>query len=251
MAMKRIAVFFLLLLLLLPIGLTCVGAQETTYVQDLAGLLDASERAELETRLEQVSRQQGVTVAVVTVDTLSGKSATEYADDYFDYQGAALGWGEDGILLLVSMESHDWAISTTGKGIRIMTDSRLETMEEDVIPLLSKGRYAKAFDTFASDCERFSNKAFRFPLARNLLIALGIGLAVAGIVTLCMKSKLKTVRAQAAANPYIRKNSFQLIGSSDRFLYATVSRQARPQQSSGRTHTSSSGRSHGGSSGKF
>ncbi len=249
--MKRIAVFFLLLLLLLPIGLTCVGAQETKYVQDFAGLLSASECAALETNLEKAGRQWGVTVAVVTVDTLDGKSATAYADDYFDYQGAALGWGEDGILLLVAMHSRDWAISTTGKGIEVMTDSRLETMEEDVIPLLSKGRYAKAFDTFASDCERFCNRAFQFPLARNLLIALGVGLVVAGIVVFYMRSKLKTVRAQAAADQYIRQNSLQLTGSSDRFLYATVSKQARPQQSSGGTHTSSSGRSHGGSSGKF
>ncbi len=244
-------VCLLLLLLLLPIGLIGVGAQETTYVQDLAGLLSASERAALETNLEEAGRQWGVTVAVVTVDTLDGKSATAYADDYFDYEGASFGWGEDGILLLVARKSRDWAISTTGKGIEVMTDSRLVTMEEDVIPLLSEGRYAKAFDTFASDCERFCNRTFAFPLARNLLIALGAGLVVAGIVTLCMRSKLKTVRAQAAANQYIRQNSLQLTGSSDRFLYATVSKRARPKQSSGGTHTSSSGRTHGGSSGKF
>ena len=68
-----------------------------------------------------------------------------------------------------------------------------------------------------------------------------------------MKSKLKTVRAQAAAGNYLKKDSLTVTERSDLFLYYTVTRTEREKESSSgsSTHTSSSGTTHGGKSGKF
>ena len=58
--------------------------------------------------------RQSCDVIVVTVASLDGKTAESYADDYFDFNGYGLGQDRDGILLLLSMEDRDWAISTHG-----------------------------------------------------------------------------------------------------------------------------------------
>lgn len=72
-----------------------------------------------------------------------------------------------------------------------------------------------------------------------------------------MKGKLKTVRAQKAANSYMKKDSMQITESRDLFLYHTVTRTAKASggSSGGRggssTHRSASGTTHGGGGGKF
>jgi len=61
-----------------------------------------------------------------------------------------------------------------------------------------------------------------------ILIALGIGIVIAFIVVLIMKSQLKSVHFQAAANNYIKENSLNVTLSRDIFLYSTVTRVAKP-----------------------
>ena len=74
-----------------------------------------------------------VDVVIVTVASIEGKTATEYADDYFDYQGYGYGEKSDGILLLVGMKERVWAISTHGSlGISAFTDAGLDYIKEDV-----------------------------------------------------------------------------------------------------------------------
>mgnify|MGYP003283208164 FL=1 len=84
-------------------------------------------------------------------------------------------------------------------------------------------------------------------------ISIVIGVLLALIIVGSMKGKLKTVRAQAAANSYLKKDSLNITESSDLFLYHTVTRSEKQKDSDSgsSTHTSSSGTTHGGGSGKF
>ena len=63
---------------------------------DEADLLTDSEEAALSAKLDEISLRQALDVVIVTVDSTDDRSATEYADDYFDYSE----YGEDGVLLL-------------------------------------------------------------------------------------------------------------------------------------------------------
>ena len=90
---------------------------------DEADLLTDEEEADILEQLDEISERQECDVAVVTVDGLDGKSAMEYADDFYDYNGYGFGEEKDGILLLVSMEERDWYISTCGFGITALTDA--------------------------------------------------------------------------------------------------------------------------------
>lgn len=81
---------------------------------DQEELLTTEEQEELLARLDEISERQQCDVVIVTVASIEGKTATEYADDYFDYQGYGYGEKSDGILLLVGMKERVWAISTHG-----------------------------------------------------------------------------------------------------------------------------------------
>lgn len=261
---KRIFSLFLLLILCLSLAVPAFAATDVRRLVDDAGLLSQKEEREVRSLLDEVSKRQGMDIVVVTVDSLDGARPRDFADDFYDYND----YDEDGILLLVSMEDRDWYVSTTGYGITAVTDAGLDYMAEQFTEDLSDGNYAAAFKTFAEQCDGFITQARKgraydaghlpkgpFPVFKNLLISLAIGLVVALIATGVMKGKLKTVRFQAAAGSYVKKGSMNVTSSRDLFLYTHVDRRARPKQQSSSdgssTHTSSSGRSHGGGGGKF
>lgn len=243
-------------------------ADEYRRVNDLADLLTDSEEEELLTKLDEISLRQNMDVTVVTVNDLGDYStATEYADAVYDFCNYGYGSDKDGLLLLVSMADRDLAISTCGYGITAFTDAGIDYIFEQIGPDLSDGNYAASFDTYATLCDEFITQAKngtpfdyenlpREPLSMIWIpISIVIGVVLALIIVGVMKSKLKTVRRQAAANSYLKKGSLAVTESSDLFLYHTVNRTERPKNNGGSggssTHTSSSGTIHGGKSGKF
>ena len=88
--MKRmISILFAMLLLFLPVVTVC--AEEPKRLVDGADLLTDTEEAELLQELNEISVRQQFDVVVVTTTSLDGKSAMEYADDYYDYHGYGMG----------------------------------------------------------------------------------------------------------------------------------------------------------------
>ena len=268
---QRITMLFLsLALLLFPL---CAVNAETIPAEgqmprlvDDAGLLDSTEEVLLEKKLDEISERQQCDVAVVTVNGLDGKSPTAYADDFYDYNGYGYGAGNDGILLLVSMEDRDWAITTCGNAIDVFTDAGQEYIVSQFRPDLSGGKYYDAFDCFAEQCDYFLTQAAQgepfdedtLPKTFDpiwVLISCALGIVIAFCVVTGMKSQLKSVRAQSGAQGYIRPGGFHLTGGNELFLYRNVTRTQRAENSSSSgkssTHTSFSGTTHGGGSGKF
>ena len=245
--MKRV---FCLVLVLTFLTLPVFAADSAApYVVDNAKLLSTEEYWELSETLEAVSDQLQMDVVVVTVPTTDGKSPTDYADDFYDYNG----YRPDGVLLLVCMGVRGWWISTSGKAISALTDAKLDRLSEEFVPLLSQGYYAEAFDTYAEGvasavAEEASAGGFSFG---TVLVCLLIGVVAAFIVTGILKGQLKSVRRQDTANSYIQSDSLNLTKSRDLFLYRNVSRRAKPQNNGSSTHRGSSGRSHGGRGGRF
>lgn len=272
MKKRLLAVFFALLLFIIS-AVPVLAAGDLPRLVDDADLLSDSEEAALQNKLDEISERQRVDIVVVTVNSLEGESAMEYADDFFDYYGYGFGDARDGILLLLSMEERDWYISTSGYGITAVTDAGRSYMSEVFVGDLSAGNYAAAFTIFAELCDDFISQADTgmpydvdnlpqepFGAFSNLLIALGIGFVISLIATGIMKGKLKTVHSQSAADSYTREGSMQLTKESDLFLYKHVERSEKPKENTSSTsntsggsstHTSSSGSTHGGGGGKF
>lgn len=239
---------------------------------DEAGLLSEEESSILINKLEEISQRQKNEVAVVTVNSLEGKTAEAYADDYYDYNGYGYGENDDGLLLLVSMGEREWAVTTYGYCHTVaFTDAGLDYISSEFRRKLSSGEYAKAFDCFAGLCDDFltqaatgepydvdnmpKGKVSPFWLYTDLVVAFFISF---GIVK--GKSRnLKSVKKQESAKAYERRGSLSLRRSTDSFVNRIVTQKTirnEKNSSSGSSggsssHISSSGRSHGGTSGKF
>lgn len=236
-------------------------AEKSPRLVDDADLLTYSEEISLAQKLDEISERQNFDVVIVTVDSLQGKSVAAYADDFYDYGG----YRYDGALLLVSMEFNDWYVSTKGFGITAITGDGLDYMSDEFVPYLSDGEYAAAFESYASLCDDFVTRAKSgdpydrsnlpkgsFPLLPRLGISVLIGFIIAFITVSVMKSGMKSVRRQPAANSYVKQGSMHITESSDLFLYTKTDRRPRPKDNGGSdTHISSSGSVHGGGGGKF
>jgi len=269
---KRFNMSLIILILVSFIPLSVCGEAVTAYERqlprlvDTAGLLTIEQAERLLKKLDDVSERQNFDVIIITVDSLKGYKATEFADDAFDYYDFGMGDSRDGILLLISMEERDWAISTHGYGITVFTDAGQKYMVDSFIGYISKGNYYKGFDKFVDLADKFITQAKtgtpydinnlpKKPMSPVwILISILGGAFIALIITGAMRSSLKSVSKQRGASNYIVSTVMSPFANKDLFLYSVVTKKAKPKEKSkggSSIHKSSSGRTHGGSYGKF
>ncbi len=219
------------------------NAQPGQLVVDGANILTNDQVFSLTELCEKLGEKNKCDFVFVTVNSLNGKSETAYADDYYDYNG----YSKDGVLFLIAMEDRKWHITTTGKCINKLNDSEQAAVMEEAQPMLSSGDYYNAF-------VKIAQKMSYYMLPHVSLIwiplSLVIGFVIALLIMFAFKAQLKTVALQRGAASYVKQNSLNVTARRDNFLYSTISRVAKPKESSS-THTGSSGTSHGGSSGSF
>ena len=275
---KFISMFTLTIILVFTTGLTAFAystsaipaTRQLPRLVDNSNLLSSSEKANLEKKLDEISERQKFDVAIVTTNSLDGKSAMDYADDFYDYNGYGQGTEKDGVLLLVSNEmdyrGNYRHIATNGFGITAFTDDGLQWIISQIKPLMLDDDYNQAFNDFAEYCDDYINEAkngnpydinnkHREPFKPLMKIGFSLifGLVVGFIGVSIMKSKLKSVSKNNKAADYAKAGSLILNQSNDIYLYRTVSRVRRQSSSSSHgggssTHRSSSGSTHGGAS---
>lgn len=250
--------FAILTVILLCFSLSIfASAQENDrtlgLVEDYAELMTDEEEALLTEKFEAFCDEYKMEIAVVTINDLGGKSAMEYADDFYDYNGYGYGENDDGLLALYvdgAEGEREIYITTHGKAINEITDADIDYITDVMIMYLSDGDYAWAFETFvdeATDVVKVSVSLIWIPLS------LGIGMLVVFFVLKTMASANKSVVRKVDAKDYVRSGSMVVTGSYDNFLFNNVTRVARPKNTSSgsSTHTSSSGRTHGGGGKRF
>lgn len=248
------------------------GADGSLLV-DREDLLDVTEEEIILEELLKIQDKYQFDTVIVTTDSFEGKTASEFADDYFDNHGYGAGNNFDGIIFVVSLSQRQWAISTSGFGITAFTDYGLEYIDNEVISYLSDGNFYNGFMYFSDLVDQFVEQAKKGdpydidhePKSPFSIIyvfwSLIIGIITAMIGTGISKGQLRSVRRQNAAAEYVRPGSFHLSEDRELYLYRKIDRVRKPDNnsnSSGRgsrggstVHVSSSGRSHGGRSGSF
>ena len=272
--MKKL-ISILLVFLLLASLCVCAAADSSDIplVVDNAGVLYSDEITILTEKAQSLQDTYDMDVVILVVTDLDGKSAQDYADDYYDYNGYGIGDDYSGMLLLIATESRDWWISTCGEAIYVLTDYGRESIFSDFSGYLSVNDYYHAFETYL-DClpEYFDAYYSGEPIDNagnyedesfgifEILIYLAVGCGISGIVVGIMSAQMNTKRPQNSARNYLNQNTYRLHGHSDMFLYSNVTKVRRESSSSSSsssggggssTHSSSSGRSHGGGGGKF
>lgn len=284
--MKRKWRFLFCVLLLL--GFVLPVAAQQGRILDNANLLSEAEASMLEERAQDLTDAYEMDVIILTVDTLGGKSAEAYADDYYDEHGYGVGSDHSGVLLLLAMDTREWAISTCGDAIYALTDYGIESIFSEIAGDLSDDDYYHAFSKYLDELDiyfdayldgepidgysRYGNDADSYQPGTQeevvyyerrglspfqIVLSLGIGAAVSAVVVLVMRGQMSTVKQQHGAVSYLRTGTYALQRRQDFFLYANVSKTRKAENSSGghgggsSVHHSSGGSRHGGGHGRF
>lgn len=260
---KRISAIFTALLMTLVL---CVPALAENglmeYVFDPDDLLTYEEWEALENEAAEITRCHDVGVYVVFVDDYSYYDyGTVYdtAEMLYYEEGLGVGDGQDGILLLVSQYTRDYALYTYGAAEQAFDISELE---DSFLPYLSDDDWYGGFDAYLVACDEALTYAEADAPAQSdtpaeaddpaepaspvsgVLTAVGISCLVALLICLALKGKMKTVHRKTEAKKYTANGGLQLTEKYDRYTHTTESVRRIEKKSS----DSGSG---GGGSGKF
>lgn len=250
------------------LGFSVSSAAGKKSVIDDAELIKASDEKELDKKIKNIQKDK-FDVVILTVKSLDGKSAQDYADDYYDNNDYGLDNEKSGVLFLVSKGDRKYHISTKGAGIKAFTDYGIGRVKEEIKPYLSDGDYFNACDEFLNITKDFV-KAYKDgtpydtdnPYNEEIdyvileVIALVIAFVIALISVGIMRLRMNTAKPKGTAMEYIKKGSFKLTSEKDIFMYSTVTKTAKPKDNDNSaggstTHVSSSGSEHGGGGGSF
>ena len=249
--MKKFISLLLMLMLCASFTITANAAEaDESFIFDNADLLADHEEVVLEQKLSEISEAYQAQVIVVTTDSLDGKNIDTYLESTYDSQGFGYGQNHDGVLLLICMETREWRILSNGFAGEAITSDTIDQIGDVFTSDLSNGNYASAFDSFADECEYYLNgyiNGFPFNTGKAFIIAVGVGLLIAIIITKGWKNQLKSVRKQSLANAYVKTGSMQITQSGDYFMYSNVTK-TKKQSSSSSSSGGGSSRSTGGGS---
>lgn len=267
---RKLNKFILAILICLLLVNPLVAYAEKELVFDRGNLFTEDQISYLQTEASRISTEYNMDIVIVTEIDAEGKTSREYADDFFDYNGFGVGPDYDGILFLIDMDNSEAYISTSGIGIRYLTDSRIENILERAYDYgLSNEDFYTATTEFLEGTEDYliegipadqvtQEEKVKEPNTLTFMdiIISFIGSSVVGFIFYSSaKASYKTPKASDTFA--FRKNSIMNFHSKDDKLINTfVTHRKIPKDppsggSVSTTHKSSSGRSHGGGGKKF
>ncbi len=267
--------------------------------EDYSETFSDEEIREFNKLLEEYSKSYNMELAVLFVNSDELDDIITFSNDYYDYNGIGCSDGRDGAVLVMNLhpDFRDWWLSGYGLGADVfggIEDYAFST----ALPYFGEDDYYNGVISFIDQCsdiaEYYSNHGTAYPEAsdifdyeddyyytdtvdeyfhhniharsfdlKDVLICYLIAFLVSFIIIKVMAGKLKSVKANPAADNYIRQNSFVLSRQQDVYLYSRVSKTPRPKdnnnnmhsggsaRSGGSMHMGSSGSSHSGGGGKF
>ncbi len=148
--MKRSVKFILLLIFLLIYGVHKVYAYDVPnydgYVNDFADVLSEETEQQLEDKLTALSKEEnGIEIAVVTVDNLEGESVEGVSQQFFDTWKIGKKNIDNGVLLLISKQDRELRIQTGYGAEAFLTDAQAGRIIRNVlVPPLKKDDYDQA-----------------------------------------------------------------------------------------------------------
>jgi len=116
----------------------------SNYVNDFAGVLDASTEDRLNSLAKQVDEKAKAQIAVVTVKSTDGRDIVEYSVDLYQKWGIGAKGTDRGVLILLAVEDRKYW-TTVGYGLEpILPDGKVGGFGREAVPLLRAGDYAGA-----------------------------------------------------------------------------------------------------------
>ena len=264
------------------------NVEPSRNIVDMANILSLEQIQLLEQKITKITNDHQIDIVILTTYLNNGKSMMDLADDYYDENDYGINSTKDGLILVLSLQSNEWYISTSGKAINIFSDWGIEYLGKVMKPSFIDKNFYQGFADFIEYTEKFSIQANtgdpydrynqgnlpnldgdevvsndqeinnqeakeKEPLdsTKRIFGSLGIGLIIGLIVSFIRLGKMNTKKAVKNANEYVKENSFKLTKSNDLYLYQTVTKKRRPideEQNISKSHKTTSSVRSSGSS---
>ena len=251
-----------------------VDATEKIY--DFADILTDEEEQQLKTLIDKFIEDNKMDMVIVT-DSFAysyDKKNEEYADDFYDYNDFGMNFEyNSGVLLLRNANPSDpyYHMSTTGNAQLYLSDSRINSILDDIYSDIKSGNYYQGFSNWIRYTDRYIKMGYPSTANNYYLdnsgnmhrvkpkyyppigVAFIVGLIAAGTTIGIMVSKNKMVKKAHKAEEYLNKESINITKREDTFLRSHTSSYTVSSSSGGghhggghSFHHGSSGFSHGG-----
>ena len=116
----------------------------TGYVNDFAGVIDASSSESIRRICEQIDQKAKAQIAIVTVHSLDGSDIESYASDLYKAWGIGPKSSNRGILILLATNDHKRRIEV-GYGLEpILPDGKVGSFGREAVPLLRQNQFGPA-----------------------------------------------------------------------------------------------------------
>lgn len=254
-------------------------------VFDGAGLFDEQEKEVLEERITSMREDMNMDVVIVTTDDAEGRSAEQYAENFYVEGNFGTGKDYSGVLFLIDMDNREIYIAPVGTMNRFLTDQRWNAILDDAYEGVSSGDYGASAEAFLSGVRKYYKAGIpggqynydrdtgKISVYRSIrwyeaAIAILVALLAAVLPCLGVVSRYSMKKERNQAENYLKAYradcGFQFSVNAEHLINKTVTHVIIPRNQSGghgsggssssshrSTTHSSGGRSFGGGGRKF
>ncbi|MDQ8558666.1 TPM domain-containing protein [Enterococcus faecium] len=261
--------FFLFFLLLVSVSWPVATHADTATVNDEAGLFTTDQIQSLEQQAEKLNEKIKGRVLIVTT-TSNSEEPRDFADNYLR---KAVGNDQNGSVLLLNMGQREIYISTSGNMIDYLTDSRIDSILDDVYDQMTNDAYydaAKAYlsksATYVEDgvpgghyrVDEETGKITRYKVLTTVEIIIAVVLAlILSLVFYFVTVSRYQLKSGIYKYPFREKSSIKLTEKTDRLTNSFVTTRRIPKSpppgsgGGGSTTHSSGGGTFGGGGRSF
>jgi len=264
---------------LLVFTLFCGFDSTGQKVYDDAGLFTSAQINRLEQMCIEKAGETETDFIIVTTNSTNGKSSMDYAEDF--YMAHDFGYDTlhgDGVILLINMEDREVWMSTSGKAISYLSDTRIDNIISAVTAKLSSGSYYDGCTVFLTKTANYMTylpssadavegdgdtmtvhdaASLSEKLAYYWPVKVGIAAALALLVTILLRLQNKPKMAVGSTS-YMHNNKYKITHQRDQYIRTTRVRHSKSTSSGSHggssgssSHSGSGGHSFGGGGGKF
>ena len=142
-ARRALPVCVLLVVAVLPLAAEPYQSLKPTgYVNDFAHVLDSDTATKLTNLCTTIDVKAGAQIAVVTINTLEGMEAPDYANRLFAQWGVGHKGDDRGVLVLLAVKDHKYWVEV-GYGLEpILPDGKVGGFGREMVPYLKRGDYS-------------------------------------------------------------------------------------------------------------
>lgn len=114
------------------------------FVSNPDAILTSAEVEAIQQVAQQLNRMNGVELVTVVLDDIGNADAFEFALALFNHWGIGRSNDNTGVLVFFALQSRDIRITTGGGVEGLLPDATCSRiLEDDMIPILSRGRYGE------------------------------------------------------------------------------------------------------------